>query len=1024
MSNFPFLSLLVLLPLGGAVVVALLPKDRPILAKQVALVWSLVVLALTVAMWAAFSPGGDRFQFRESYTWIKPWDAKFILAADGIALVMLALIALLVPVVILASWHDAEHSKRSVPAYFALLLALECTMLGVFAAADVFLFYVFFEVMLVPMYFLIGSYGGARRQYAAVKFFLYSLVGGLFMLAAVIGLWVLSSPESGGRTFDWQTLVEADFTTGAERWLFLGFFLAFAIKAPFFPFHTWLPDAGSAAPAGAAALLVGVLDKVGTFGILRYCLPLFPEASRYFAPLGLALALVGVIYGALLAIGQNDLKRLVAYTSIAHFGFIGIGIFAFTTQAGSGAVLYMVNHGLATGLLFLVVGMFVARRGSALVGDFGGAGKLVPVLAGVFLVAGMASLALAVRLRVPGADRYVHRQQARRDHRDGRHHPRRRIRAVDDPAHHARAAEPRDGEGRVDAPGPVAARGRRRDPADRADPAARRVSQAGPRRHQPRGAGHPGRHRQEGPGAHRRHPGGWKMSLAAETLRLPTINYAALAPMLILFGVACVGVLVEAALPRARRFAVQFVLAVLGLAAALVMIVRAADIQTKTAGGAVAIDGPGLFLQGSIVVLGFVALLLISERTLELGGAFVSQAAVTANSDADRDQAAHETGATEVFPLAIFSLAGMMLFASANDLLTMFIALEVFSLPLYLLCALARRRRLLSQEAALKYFLLGSFASAFFLFGVALIYGFAGQVDFARIHDAVLSSPNDPVLLYVGLAMLAIGLLFKAAAAPFHVWTPDVYQGAPTPITALMAACTKVAAFGGLLRVLYVAFYRVHWDFRPVLGVIAVLTMLVGSVLAVTQTDIKRLLAYSSIANAGYILVGVLAVNKAGLASSLFYLVAYGFAVLAAFGIVTLVRDADGEATHLSRWAGLGRRSPLFSALFTFLLLAFAGIPLTSGFNAKFGVFAAAIEAEQVWLVIAGVVTSAVVAFPYLRVVVMMWLSEPGESTPTVSLPGALTAAAVTIGVAATLLLGVVPQPLLVMTETAGEFVR
>jgi NADH-quinone oxidoreductase subunit N len=251
-----------------------------------------------------------------------------------------------------------------------------------------------------------------------------------------------------------------------------------------------------------------------------------------------------------------------------------------------------------------------------------------------------------------------------------------------------------------------------------------------------------------------------------------------------------------------------------------------------------------------------------------------------------------------------------------------------------------------------------------------------------------------------------------------------VYQGAPTPITALMAACTKVAAFGGLLRVLYVGFERAQWDYRPVLGAVAVLTMLVGAILAVTQTDIKRLLAYSSIANAGYVLVGVLAINKAGLSSSLFYLVAYGFAVLAAFGVVTLVRDADGEATHLSRWAGLGRRSPLYAALFTFLLLGFAGIPLTSGFTAKFAVFAAAVEGGQTWLMIAGVITSMVLAFPYLRVVVMMWLSEPGETTPTVSLPGALTAAAVTIGAAATLLLGVLPQPLLNMTDTAAQFVR
>ncbi|MGC1215290.1 MAG: NADH-quinone oxidoreductase subunit M [Micromonospora sp.] len=389
MSNFPFLSVLTVAPLVGALIVALLPRRRPELAKQVAFGWSLLVLVLSVIMWITFQADGDRFQFRESYPWIPTWGVSFTFAADGIALVMLMLIAILVPLVILASWHDAESSKRSVPVYFALLLILECTMIGVFAAADVFLFYVFFEVMLVPMYFLIGSYGGHQRQYAAVKFFLYSLVGGLFMLAAVIGLWVV-----GGKTFDWQALSQVDISTGTERWLFLGFFLAFAIKAPFFPFHTWLPDAGGAAPAGAAALLVGVLDKVGTFGILRYCLPLFPEASKWFAPWALALGLIGIIYAALLAVGQNDLKRLVSYTSIAHFGFIGVGIFAFTTQAGTGAVLYMLNHGLATGLLFLVVGMLIARRGSALISDFGGVGKLVPLLAGVLFFAGLASLAL------------------------------------------------------------------------------------------------------------------------------------------------------------------------------------------------------------------------------------------------------------------------------------------------------------------------------------------------------------------------------------------------------------------------------------------------------------------------------------------------------------------------------------------------------------------------------------------------------------------------------------------------------
>jgi NADH-quinone oxidoreductase subunit N len=518
-------------------------------------------------------------------------------------------------------------------------------------------------------------------------------------------------------------------------------------------------------------------------------------------------------------------------------------------------------------------------------------------------------------------------------------------------------------------------------------------------------------------------------------IQLPGIDYAAIAPMLILFGVACAGVLVEALVPRRARYGVQLVLALAGLVAALVVVVTQSDKRIVTAGAAIAIDGPALFLQGAIIVLAIMAVLMIGERSLENGGPFVAEAAITVGSDADRAQARSAGGATEIYPLAMFAVGGMMLFVSANDLLTMFIALEVFSLPLYLLCALARKRRLVSQEASLKYFLLGAYASAFFLFGVALIYGFTGGstgvqgrpatgVDFASIHDAVGSSTASPVLLFAGIAMLSIGLLFKAAAAPFHVWTPDVYQGAPTPVTGFMAACTKVAAFGALLRVLYVAFDGAAWDFTPILGAVAVLTMLVGAVLSVTQTDLKRLLAYSSIANAGYLLVGVLAGVRDGVSSTMFYLVAYGFTVIAAFAVLTLVRDADGEATHLSRWVGLGRKSPLFAAMFTFILLAFAGIPLTSGFIGKFAVFGAALEGGQSWLVIVGVITSMILAFPYLRVVVMMWLQEPSDSTPTVSIPGALTAAALVIGVVATLLLGVAPTPLLDLSESAAQFVR
>jgi NADH-quinone oxidoreductase subunit M len=400
-SDFPFLLLMIAIPAIGAAVVAALPKGRDLLAKQVSLGVSLVVLLLAVLATVAFDTGGDRFQLTSSWTWIADFGVSFALGVDGIALVMLLLIGVLVPVVIGASWRDELPEQRSMRAYFAWLLLLEAMMVGVFAATDVFLFYVFFEAMLVPMYFIIGSFGGPRRQYAAVKFFLYSLVGGLIMLAAVIGLYVVSNSQLGEGTFAFDALRQLEITPGVQKLLFLGFFIAFAIKAPLVPFHTWLPDSGSEAPIGGAILLVGVLDKVGTFGFLRYCLPLFPDASRFFAPFVLVLAVVGVLYAALLAMGQSDMKRLVSYTSISHFGFIALGIFAFTTEAATGAVLYMVNHGLATGLLFLVVGMLIARGGSRQIGDYGGVAAKAPLLAGVFLVAGLASLAM------PGTNSFV-----------------------------------------------------------------------------------------------------------------------------------------------------------------------------------------------------------------------------------------------------------------------------------------------------------------------------------------------------------------------------------------------------------------------------------------------------------------------------------------------------------------------------------------------------------------------------------------------------------------------------------------
>jgi NADH-quinone oxidoreductase subunit M len=423
MSTFPWLTVAGAIPLVGAVAVALTPgqsapggdadrRARGRLVKQLTLGFTLITLAVTIAMAVQFKTGAGapNFQFTQVYQWIPQFGVHYAVGVDGIALVLLLMTTVLMPVVVLASWNDVEGesspageppSRRSVKTYFALMLVLETMMIGVFAATDVFLFYVFFEAMLIPMYFMIGSYGVGQRQYAAVKFLLYSLLGGLLMLVAVIALYVYSAGPGHPGTFLFSQLIHVSFSPTVQKWLFLGFFVAFAIKAPLWPFHTWLPDAAASAQPGAAVLLVGVLDKVGTFGMIRYCLELFPAAAHYFTPLVIVLSVIGILYAALVAIGQRDLKRLIAYTSVSHMGLITLGIFAMTSEGQAGGVLYMVNHGFSTGALFLIAGFMIARRRSQLIADYGGVQKVAPVLAGLFLVAGLAGLAM------PGLNTFV-----------------------------------------------------------------------------------------------------------------------------------------------------------------------------------------------------------------------------------------------------------------------------------------------------------------------------------------------------------------------------------------------------------------------------------------------------------------------------------------------------------------------------------------------------------------------------------------------------------------------------------------
>lgn len=528
----------------------------------------------------------------------------------------------------------------------------------------------------------------------------------------------------------------------------------------------------------------------------------------------------------------------------------------------------------------------------------------------------------------------------------------------------------------------------------------------------------------------------------------PTIEYADIWPLIAVFGVACLGVVVEAFVSRERRFVVQAALAALGLLAALVGTVWiGADLKVRGHGvargaidveGTLSVDGPAVFLWGLILIFAIGGVLLFAER--ELGGgvsAFSGQAAALPGTEAERQASTRGLEHTEVFPLLMFAVFGMLLFPTANDLLTMFVALEVLSLPLYLLCGLARRRRLLSQEAALKYFLLGAFSSGFFLYGVALVYGFAGSMDLAVINAAVANDLGNDTLLLIGIGMLAVGLLFKVGAAPFHSWTPDVYQGAPTPVTAFMAAGTKIAAFGAIMRLFYVALGSDRWTWQPMLWVIAIMTMVVGAVLAVVQTDMKRMLAYSSIAHTGFLLTGVLGVQRASeladgqvtsMQAVLFYLTTYGFAMVGAFAVVTLVRDSAGEASAFARWQGLGRRSPLVAGLFAFFLLSMAGIPLTAGFVGKWAVFTVALAAGAWPVVIAAILCSIVAVFFYVRVIVLMFFVDGGDGATgelaSVTKPSLLTSATIGVGVAATLALGVVPGPVLTLAGHAGQFLR
>ena len=503
-------------------------------------------------------------------------------------------------------------------------------------------------------------------------------------------------------------------------------------------------------------------------------------------------------------------------------------------------------------------------------------------------------------------------------------------------------------------------------------------------------------------------------------LTAPKLDYALLAPILIILGAALVGVLVEAFIKQAWRAKLQLAIALGGIIIAFEQLFRVRN-QTSSIAAvtSVSIDGVGIFMQGAILVFAFLGILIIADQDN-----FAPQASALPGSSEEATALQSGKQQTEVFPLTLFAVSGMMLFPIATDFITLFVALEVLSLPLYLMAGLSRRRRLLSQEAALKYFLLGAYSSAFFLFGAALLYGYSGTLSLNGLTDAIHGSGGNDVFLLLGIAFLSVGLLFKVGAVPFHSWTPDVYQGAPTPITGFMAAATKAAAFGATIRIFYVGLDAAQLSWKPIISIIAVITMVIGSVAAISQRDMKRLLAFSSIAHAGFILTAVVSLNKNALSATLFYLAAYGVATIGAFGIVTLVRDSAGEASDLNRWVGLGKKSPLVASVFSLFLLSFAGIPLTSGFVGKFSIFSAAYESGNIYLVVAGVLSSAIAVFFYLRIILMLFFADATNDSVSVIIPSLLTRISITISALVTIILGVAPSLLLNVAQNFAYFLR
>ncbi len=963
---FPILTTLVVLPLVGAFAVLLVPNRRADLARVVGPLFSIATGALSIYLLTQYDKDSPTtLQFVTNHEWIPSLGISWHLGVDGISVLLVVLAGVMFPVSLVAV--DPEEKDKT---YFAWFLLLEAAVMGTFLALDMFLFFVCFEISLVPLYFLIAGWGHGDKVRSAIKFFLYTSIGSVFMLVAMVSTAVLYQKDNGGPlTFDLITIASGNsFSQTTARWLFAGFAIAFSVKAALFPVHTWLPDAHGNAPTAGSVQLAALMLKLGTYGFIRFGIFLFPAAAVWFGPFFVTIGVIGIVYGAICAAMQRDLKRVIAFSSVSHLGFIVLGTFALTTQSLTGGILQMVNHGVSSGALFLLVGYLYQRRHTYEIKALRGLQRPAPDLRRHLhprhALVDRGTRAEQLRRRVPRPHRLLPHLPLVGRGGGIRRHPRRGLHAVVVPAGLPRRAGHRQRtHGRPQpqrAFGDARPRGSHRLHRGVPEAAPRAHRAFGQRAHRPRRAS-----QRLPPTSAWLDRGGRAMNVLAQataTFSGPSVDWWALSPLIVLVGGGLALLVVSALTPRWPRGAYAAATVAIAMAAMIISIVLWFQVQDdggrSLVGRALRLDGFSLFL--TIVICITVVLTALA---------------------ADDYLRRRDMDGSEVYGLFLMAAVGAIVMASATDLIVLFLGLETLSISLYVMAG-SDLKRLESQESALKYFILGSFSSAFFLYGIALVYGATGTTNLDGIFQYLSTTVLlDDKLLLAGLALLLVGLGFKAAAVPFQWWTPDVYQGAPTPVTGFFASAAKAAAFAALLRVFVEAFTTYQNDWQPALTAIAVATLLVGAVVAIVQTDVKRMMAYSSISHAGFILVGVEVGTLAGISASLLYLFAYSVMVIGTFAIIAVVSEGAGGDESFAAFRGLGSRRPLLAAMFTLLLLAQAGVPFTSGFIAKFGVITAAAQASDYVLAVAAMAAAVIAMFLYFRVVVSMYTTEAPASS-------------------------------------------